>query len=103
MISKADQADTDADGLGDVCDDCTDTDCDGYGDPGFTANTCDVDNCPDVPDPGQEDTNSDGIGDACCCVDITGDVDADSQTNVADLTYLVDFLFRQGPTPPSCL
>ena len=31
-----------------------------------------------------------------------GDVDGSSTLNVADLTYLIDFLFRGGPTPP-CL
>ncbi len=32
---------------------------------------------------------------------VCGDVDGDGSTaNVADLTYLVDFLFHQGPAPP---
>jgi hypothetical protein len=39
---NTDQADGDADGIGDVCD-----------------------NCPDDYNPGQEDTDTDGIGDAC--------------------------------------
>jgi hypothetical protein len=39
-----------------------------------------------------------------CCIGIRGNVDGDigDNTNVADLTYLVDFLFRGGPAPP-CL
>jgi hypothetical protein len=42
------------------------------------------------------------IGLASCCVGDRGNVDGDpgDQTNVADLTYLVDFLFRGGPPPP---
>ncbi len=50
-----DQADMNADGIGDVCDD----DIDGDG----IANH--LDNCPWVNNPGQEDSNGDGIGDAC--------------------------------------
>jgi hypothetical protein len=40
---------------------------------------------------------------AGCCVGDRGNVngDANDQVNVADLTYLVDFLFRGGPAP-SC-
>jgi hypothetical protein len=38
-----------------------------------------------------------------CCVNSRGNVDDDAndQINVADLTYLVDYLFRGGP-PPQC-
>jgi hypothetical protein len=37
-----------------------------------------------------------------CCIGIRGNVDGDAndQVNVADLTYLVDYLFRGGPEPP---
>jgi hypothetical protein len=37
-----------------------------------------------------------------CCVGIRGNVDGDpgDNINVADLTYLVDYLFRGGPPPP---
>ncbi len=39
----------------------------------------------------------------CCNHDgIRGDVDFDMKVNVADLSYLVDFLFFEGPAPP-CL
>jgi hypothetical protein len=38
-----------------------------------------------------------------CCVGIRGNIDNDSedQVNIADLTYLVDYLFRGG-SPPEC-
>ena len=53
------QADTDGDGIGDVCDpqDDTDSDSDGVIDS--------LDNCPDDPNADQLDTDNDGIGDAC--------------------------------------
>jgi len=42
------------------------------------------------------------FGAPSCCVGIRGNVDGDpgNQVNVADLTYLVDYLFRGGPPPP---
>jgi len=63
--SNPDQADTDMDDIGDVCDPCTDSDDDEYGDPGFEGATCDEDNCPDVYNPDQADSDGDGTGDAC--------------------------------------
>jgi len=60
-----DQSDFDADGIGDLCDECTDSDGDGYGNPGYAANTCLPDNCPDTYNPDQSDGDMDGIGDAC--------------------------------------
>jgi hypothetical protein len=62
--SNPSQDDLDLDGEGDACDLCTDSDGDGYGNPGFPANTCLEDNCPDVPND-QVDTDSDGLGDDC--------------------------------------
>ncbi len=43
-----------------------------------------------------------GVPSQCnsCCVGIRGDVDYDMSLNVADLTYLVDYLFFDGPPPP---
>jgi FG-GAP-like repeat/Thrombospondin type 3 repeat len=58
-------ADTDGDGIPDRDDPCTDTDGDGFGDPGFAATSCALDDCPRVPNPGQEDADGDGVGDAC--------------------------------------
>lgn len=63
-----DQADSDADGIGDACDICygasnADSDSDSY---------CDEnDNCPTDSNPDQLDTDSDGVGDICdgCPVD----------------------------------
>ena len=55
LVSNADQADSDGDGIGDVCE--NDADGDGVAD--------DEDNCPSTANPDQEDKDGDGIGDAC--------------------------------------
>jgi len=34
------------------------------------------------------------------CCELRGDVDHSGEINVADLTYLVDYLFFSGPAPP---
>ncbi|RLA24929.1 MAG: hypothetical protein DRR11_21300, partial [Gammaproteobacteria bacterium] len=58
---------------------CTDSDEDGFGDPGFSANECDTDNCPSVPNVPQTDGDADGFGDACdvCPADPDNDLDLD--------------------------
>jgi len=92
-----DQADLDEDDIGDICDDCTDQDDDGYGDPGFPTNTCPDDNCPTVYNPDQTDSDSDGTGDACEF--ICGDINGDDLINLLDITYLINFLYNDGPFP----
>ncbi len=101
-ISEAVDYDMDDDGVPDSVDNCpeianpeqTDDDSDGVG------NVCD--NCPTIANPGQEDADNDGIGDACDDCLSSGDVDGSGTVNVVDLSYLVDFLFNDGP-PPNCL
>jgi len=94
-LANLEQTDSDGDTIGDACDECTDTDGDGFGDPGYAANTCPTDNCPDDYNPGQADADNDGTGDECCCMDLTGNVDCDSDDiiDIGDLTKLIDFLF----------
>jgi hypothetical protein len=66
--------DADADGLANCIDPCTDTDHDGFGNPGFSSNTCTLDNCPTVSNPTQADADADGVGNACdTCTDTDGD------------------------------
>ncbi|MBU8932995.1 MAG: M28 family peptidase [candidate division Zixibacteria bacterium] len=107
--ANADQSDIDSDTVGDVCDNCPDsvnadqTDVDGD----LIGDACD--NCPDHPNPDQIDTDGDGVGDICCCSGdgIRGNVDgiitpSDGHIDIADLTYLVAYLFTGG-SEPSCI
>lgn len=67
-VSNSAQTDTDADGIGDACDDNVDADADGIDDG--------IDNCP-IYNPLQADTDQDGIGDSC-----DNDIDNDGVTNM---------------------
>lgn len=74
-----DQEDSDGDGIGDACDSCTDTDGDGYGDPGYAANTCDEDNCPEIHNPEQEPM-------------ARGDINCRDEINVLDVLAVVNHI-----------
>jgi len=93
---NADQADSDADGVGDVCDpdrdgDGVPQDGDGNGTDGDNpcadgATTGCDDNCPDTPNDDQLDSDGDGAGDACD----PGDGDADGDGVLDDIDNCVD-------------
>lgn len=70
LIGNSDQADTDGDGIGNVCD--QDDDNDGINDT--------IDNCPLIANPNQEDDDNDGIGNSC-----DDDSDNDGVPNPVDL------------------
>nr|MBN2278467.1 thrombospondin type 3 repeat-containing protein [candidate division Zixibacteria bacterium] len=73
-ISNPDQQDRDGDEIGDICD-----------------------NCPSYSNPDQIDSDGDGTGDACEY--ICGDVNGSDQVNILDVTFLIAYLYRDGPPP----
>lgn len=101
-IANADQQDSDYDGSGDLCDICLegddflDTDSDGVPDG--------CDNCVNVSNPGQEDSDGDGYGDACgdgICGDVNGQPGGSGDHDITDMTYLLSYLYNNGPPPVS--
>ncbi|MEA1981019.1 MAG: SBBP repeat-containing protein [candidate division Zixibacteria bacterium] len=106
QVANPTQDNFDGDDFGDICDDCTDSDNDGYGNPGFGNTTCTDDNCPLSYNPDQIDSDGNGIGDACdvgCCVPpLRGNINSDpnDQITIADLTFIAEYLFGGGETPP---
>ena len=97
--SNNDQANNDSDSFGNVCDNCPDSsnqdqsdiDGDGIGD------ICD--NCPDTANVDQIDTDGDGLGDACDCDCQPGNVNGDETINIFDITYIISYLYLEGPAP----
>ncbi len=96
-VVNADQDNPDDDNFGTACDNCPDitnndqnnSDNDSHGD------ACD--NCPDVDNEDQADSDEDGIGDACEYV--CGDVNGTQTVNILDITYLIAYLYKEGPPP----
>ncbi len=90
------RGDTDGDGIDDSLDNCPndynpgqiDTDLDSVGD------SCD--NCIQVYNPGQSDSDGDGIGDSC---DFCGQIDGIGILDVGDYTYLIEYMWLNGPAP----
>lgn len=73
-VFNPDQADTDQDGIGDMCDPDADPDMDGLPN--------NIDNCPFVANASQTDLDADGAGDACDnCPNIPNVDQADANNN----------------------
>lgn len=65
-----------------------------------TVDDCD-DNCPYVSNQDQADSNGDGVGDACAYN--YGDASGDGNVNIADASYLINYVFFDGPDPDPLL
>ncbi len=91
-------ADSDSDGIPDMCDDCPN---DPLNDPDEDGVCNSSDNCPELYNPAQVDSDNDGLGDLCCCQYRRGNIDSDIDdlTDIADLVYLVEYSFHNGPAP----
>jgi len=100
-VVNVDQADADADLVGDACDNCIDPDHDGFGNSGYPTTTCQLDNCPTVYNPSQIDSDADGIGNACDYV--PGDANGDATVDISDAVYLISYIFSGGSAPSPLL
>jgi hypothetical protein len=58
-----------------------------------------LDNCPNVYNPGQEDSDTNGVGDACQCDCEPGNANGDGTYNIFDVTYMIGYLYMDGPAP----
>jgi len=100
-IANKDQADTDGDALGDVCD--PDGDNDGICDPGKSGPVCTgSDNCARIPNADQKDTYpplGNGIGDACDC---EGDFNCDGSVDGMDATIFKKSKFKNRLVTNPC-
>ena len=98
-VSNPDQADSDGDGTGDICD--LDIDGDGICNPGASDPSCEgMDNCPYVHNPDQEDTyppNGNSIGDSCDC---EADFNCDGNVDGSDTTAFLEDLGRSEYNNP---
>ncbi|MBM4267476.1 MAG: hypothetical protein FJ144_12830, partial [Deltaproteobacteria bacterium] len=74
------QRDADGDGDGDACDGCNDPDGDGHG---LAGEICPTDNCPEIANADQGDLDLDGKGDACDACPAFADADVDPESEAA--------------------
>ncbi len=100
LDANENQKDTDANGIGDVCDNTIDSDKDGIPDA--------TDNCPKLANPDQRDANNDGIGDACFNAGTSSGLkgkDCSLHAGAVNSAsgFLLDILLLCGPLALTCL